>query len=36
MKEEGAEVLAKVKEARSKIPFAEWEQSTRRAFRIGS
>lgn len=35
MKEKGAEILANVKEARSKMPFAEWERSTREAFRIG-
>lgn len=36
MKEQGAEVLARVKEARSRIPFAEWERSARRAFHLGS
>jgi ketol-acid reductoisomerase len=36
MKERGAEVLAQVKQARAKLPFAEWERSARRAFRIGS
>ncbi len=36
MKEEGAEVLAQVKQARARLPFAEWERSARRAFHIGS
>lgn len=35
MKEKGAEILANVKEARRKMPFAEWERSARRGFRIG-
>ena len=32
MREQGAEILAKVKEAREKIPMAEWERRTRAAF----
>jgi ketol-acid reductoisomerase len=35
MKEKGAEILADVKAARAKLPFAQWERSTRQAFRIG-
>jgi ketol-acid reductoisomerase len=35
MKEEGARILENVKEARRKMPFAEWERSARRGFRIG-
>ncbi len=32
LREQGAEILAKVKEAREKIPMAEWERRTRAAF----
>jgi ketol-acid reductoisomerase len=32
---EAAEMLARVKEVRDRLPLTEWEEHARRAFRIG-
>jgi len=32
---EGAEMLARIKAIRDQLPLSEWEERTRRAFRIG-